>query len=489
MRQIPGARNNLDRNVLDTDRVGWLLLKLAPPAFFGMFVQTLYNVVNTIFIGHAVDAAGNPIGMTAIAGLSIVFPVQMLFMGIGMMVGMGGTSLISRSIGSGEKAKAERTLGNGITCVLILSVIITAVILPNINGFLRLIGASEDVLPYAREYLVIIVSATVFNLLGMILLTFVRAEGNARVGMIANILGAVLNIILDAIFIIWLKMGVTGAALGTVIAQIVALIYLSTYYLSGSSYLKFHRANLRLDAGILKQIFSIGVSSFVQTIATSFSAMILLRGVVLYGGDIYLSAFGIFQRVIMFATMPAMVVGQGVQPILGFNYGARRFGLALKALMIATIASTALSLVAFVVLYTVPGPIIKIFNTDPALVDAGIRVSRLVFWSLPIMGLVMVGATSFMSIGKAVQAFITAVARPVLFLIPAVIILPRLMGLNGVFLSFPASDVLTLLLTTVLIIPVINQFRKAGASQKGTAPGQLAGPDLVSSPGTGQTNK
>jgi putative MATE family efflux protein len=488
--QMPGMKNqNMDRNVLDSDRVGWLLVKLATPAFFGMFVQTLYNVVNTIFIGHAVDAAGHPIGMTAIAGLSIVFPVQMLFMGIGMMVGMGGTSLISRFIGSGERAKAERTLGNGITCVIILSVVITAVILPNINGFLRLIGASKEVLPYAREYLTIIVSATVFNLLGMTLLNFVRAEGNARVGMVANIIGAVLNIILDAIFILWLKMGVTGAALGTVIAQITALIYLATYYLSQSSYLKFHRSNLRLDAGILKGMFSIGASSFVQTVAGSLSAMFLIREVVLYGGDIYLSAFGIIQRVMMFAVMPAMVIGQGVQPILGFNYGARRYGLALKALKIATIASTGLSLMAFAILYTIPGPIIKIFNTDPALVEAGIRASRLVFLSMPLMGLVMVGATSFMSIGKAVQAFITAVARPVLFLIPAVIVLPRLLGLNGVFLSFPTSDAFTLVLTTVLIIPVINQFRKAAAEQKGAQPGRLAAPGLMDSAETGQVNK
>jgi len=447
------------RNVLDTEHVGPLLVKLATPAFFGMFVQTLYNVVNTIFIGHSV-------GSLAIAGLSIVFPVQMLFMGVGMMVGMGGTSLISRFLGAGEHAKAERTLGNGITCIAILSVLITAIILPNVNGFLRLIGASSEVLPYARQYLVIIVSGTVFNVTGMALLNFVRAEGNARVGMIATMLGAVLNIILDAIFIVALHWGVKGAALGTIIAQIATLIYLSIYYLSGSSYLKFHKSNLRLDVKILKSMFSIGVSSFVQTTAGSLSAMFLLREVVAYGGDVYLGAFGIIQRVMMFATMPAMVIGQGVQPILGFNYGARRFSLALKALKIAAIASTSFSILAFMVLYFIPGSIIKIFSTDPALVSAGIYASRLVFFSMPIMGFVMVGSTSFMSIGKAAQAFITAIARPVVFLIPAVIILPRLLGLKGVFLSFPVSDLLTLTLTIILLVPIIKEFRKAAIVEK-----------------------
>ena len=452
-------KQNNTHNVLDTERVGWLLVKLATPAFFGMFVQTLYNVVNTIFIGHAV-------GSLAIAGLSIVFPIQMLFMGIGMMVGMGGTSLISRFLGAGDTARAERTLGNGITCIVILSLLATAIILPNVNSFLRLIGASDEVLPFARDYLLIIVGGTVFNVTGMALLNFVRGEGNARVGMIANIIGAVLNIILDAIFILVMHMGVVGAALGTVIAQIATLIYLATYYFSGSSYLKFHASNLRPDFKILKSMFSIGISSFVQTIAGSLSAMFLIREVVVFGGDIYLSAFGIIQRVMMFATMPAMVTGQGVQPILGFNYGARRYSLALKALTIAAIASTSLSFAAFFVLYFIPGPIIRVFSNDPQLIDAGIHASRLVFLSMPLMGFVMVGATSFQSIGKAVQAFITAIVRPVVFLIPAVIILPRFLGLEGVFLSFPTSDVLTFVLTTILLSPIIKEFRKAAAAEK-----------------------
>jgi putative MATE family efflux protein len=449
------------RSVLDTDRVGWLLFQLATPAFFGMFVQTLYNVVNTIFIGHFVEN-----GTLAIAGLSICFPIQMLFMGMGMMIGMGGTSLISRFIGSHERDKAERTLGNGITCIVIIGIVITAITLPNINAFLRLAGASDEVLPLAKEYLVIIISGTLFNITALVLLNFARAEGNARVAMVGNILGAGLNIILDSIFIVAMHMGVTGAALGTVIAQTVTLIYMCYYYLSGNSYLKFRTSNLRLDTKILKPMFAIGASSFVQTVASSFSSLLLIREVIAYGGDVYLSAFGIIQRIMMFAVMPAIVVGQGVQPILGFNYGARRYSLAIKALKISVLSATLLSSLAFIVLYSIPGPVIRIFSTDPQLLDAGIYASRLVFFSMPIIGFVMVGSTSFMSIGKALQAFITAFARPVLFLIPSVIILPRLLGLEGVFLSFPSSDILTLILTILLLIPVIQEFRRAAAEEK-----------------------
>jgi putative MATE family efflux protein len=450
---------NLGHNVLDTDRIGWLLVKLTTPAFFGMFVQTMYNVVNTIFIGQFV-------GPLAIAGLSIVFPLQMLAMGIGMMVGMGGSSLISRFLGAGDSSGAERTLGNGITVGIIISLAVTIVILPLVNFWLRLIGASDAVLPYARDYLVIVISGTIFNVFAMVLLTFARAEGNARVGMTAMIIGAVLNIILDAIFIVWMGLGVIGAALGTVIGQFVSMVYLLVYYLSGSSYLKIRMRNLRPDFSILRQMFAIGVASFVQTIAGSLSAMLLINMVVRYGGDVALGAFGIIQRVMMFAVMPGMVFGQGLQPVLGFNYGARRFHLALKAIYIAAIVSTSLSMLAFLVLYFFPEPVFRIFTSDEPLIEMGVHASRLIFLSMPVMGGVMIGQMIFQSIGKALQAFIAAIVRPVVFLIPAVLLLARFWQLDGVFLAFPMSDVLTLLLVIVLLSPIINHFRRAPSTVK-----------------------
>jgi len=476
------AKQNHNHNVLDTDRVGWLLVKLATPAFFGMFVQTLYNVVNTIFIGQFV-------GPLAIAGLSIVFPLQMLAMGIGMMVGMGGSSLISRFIGAGNTSGAERTIGNGISVSIIISLIVTVAVLPLVNFWLRLIGASDAVLPYAREYLIIIMSGTVFNVFAMSLLSFVRAEGNARVGMIAMMLGAVLNIILDAIFIVWLDMGVKGAAMGTVIAQITSMIYLLSYYVSGSSYLKIHMRNLRLDFSILRQMFAIGIAAFVQTIAGSLSAMLLINMVVRYGGDAALGAFGIIQRVMMFATMPAMVFGQGMQPILGFNYGAKRYHLALKAVSIAAIVSTSLSMLTFLVLYFFPGPIIRIFTNDPALLEVGTHASRLVFLSMPLMGAVMIGQTIFQATGKAMQSFITAIVRPVVFLIPLVLLMSHLWQLDGVFLAFPTSDVLTLTLVLVLLVPIINQFRKAAKEHNEGKAEPFPANNLLDSAESSQINK
>jgi putative MATE family efflux protein len=378
--------------------------------------------------------------------------------------------LISRLIGSGKTEEAERTIGNGISVGILITIGFMIIVLPFTDFWLRLIGASDAVLPYANTYLIIIISGTVFNVMAISLLNFTRAEGNARVGMIAMIIGAVLSIILDAIFIIPLKMGVLGAGLATIISQIVSMIYFFSYYLSGESYLKIRLRNLRLDFSILKQMLSIGVGVFVQTVAGSLSAMLLIRLVVNYGGDIALGAFGIIQRVTMFATMPAMVLGQGMQPILGFNYGAKRYHLAIRAIKMTVIISSSLSLLAFAVVYLIPAPIMSIFTDDPALIDSGIHISRLIFLSLPFMGLVMVGQMIFQAIGKALQTFILAIVRPVVFLVPLVFLMSHFWQLNGVFLAYPVSDILTLLLSVGLAIPVLRQFRKAIADGETTSP-------------------
>jgi putative MATE family efflux protein len=450
---------NRQSNVLDTDRISWLLVKLSTPVFFGMFVQSLYNVINTIFIGHFVGPLG-------IAGLSIVFPLQMVSWGVSQMVGIGGASLISRLIGKGDNAGAEKTIGNGISVGIIVAILVTVIIAPFSAFWLRLIGASDEVMPYAQPYLIIIMSGTVFNVFAMALLSFVRAEGNARVGMVAMMMGAILSIILDAIFVIPLKMGVVGAGLATIISQIVSMIYLFSYYLTGSSYLKLHVRNLKIDFSILKQMLAIGIAAFVQTITSSLSAMLMIHMVIRYGGDSGLEAFGIIQRVMIFATLPAMVFGQGLQPILGFNYGAKRYNLALKGIYIAGVVSTITSILGFAVIYLIPGPIMRIFTTDQALIDMGVYASRLIFLSLPFMGLVMVGQLIFQAIGKAVQSFITAIVRPILFLIPLVLIMSNLWQLDGVFLAFPSADILTLMLIVVLIIPILRQFRRAAIEEK-----------------------
>jgi putative MATE family efflux protein len=451
--------DNQNQSVLDDDRIGRLLFRLSLPAFLGMFVMTLYNVVDTIFIGHYVGPLG-------IAGLSIVFPLQLLTIGIGELTGMGGASVISRLIGAGNIPRAERAIGNAITATIVLSAIMMIAGLANPDFWLRLMGSSETILPYARDYMTIILIGMFFMAFAMALNNLIRAEGNARTPMIGMIIGAVLNIILDAIFIIPLDMGIRGAALATIISQLVSVLYFVRYYLSGKSFLKIYSKNLIIELGILKSILVIGVASFARMLAGSLSAMLVNRTLVAYGGDYAVSAFGILQRILMFAIMPGIVIGSGLQPILGFNYGARRYDKALQVTKLAIIAATTCSVIVFLVLYFAPEPFIRVFTNDTDLISLASYAAKRLFLVMPMIGFMMVGSLVFQSIGKAKQSFVTAISRPVLFLIPLIFTLPRFLQLDGVWWSFPIADALTVLLTLSLLIPQIRELRSMHFQQQ-----------------------
>jgi putative MATE family efflux protein len=449
---------NQNKNGLDDDRIGRLLLKLSLPAFMGMFVMTLYNVVDTIFIGHYVGPLG-------IAGLSIAFPIQMLTMGIGQMTGMGGASLVSRLIGARNTPRAEHALGNAVTFTIIISVALTIAGLSNPDLWLRLMGASDTVLPYARDYMIIILTGVLFRTFAMSQNFLIRATGNARVPMIGMIIGAGLNIVLDAIFIIPLGMGVKGAALATVIAQLITSLYFLRYYLSGKSFLRIHLENMIIKWDILKPILAIGISSFARTAAQSLAVVFVNRTLLTFGGDLAISGYGLIQRIMMFALMPGIVIGQGMQPILGFNYGAKRYDRALGVIKIATIAATGYSIIVFCALYFAPELFIRVFTTDTELIALAAHAARHIFFAAYLLGFIIVGSVVFQAVGKAPQAFVTAIARPALFLLPLVFILPNYWQLDGVWLAFPITDALTSILVLVLLIPEIKMFRRNAMRQ------------------------
>ncbi len=444
---------------LATKGIGRLLWSLSLPAGVGMFVMALYNVVDTIFIGRTVGSLG-------IAGLSIVFPVQMLVMGVGQMIGIGGASLISRSLGAQNVNRAERTLGNAILCVCVLGIAITVIGLSGSSFWLRLFGASETVLPFARDYFNIILLGTVFRVFAMSANGLVRAEGNARIPMIAMVAGAVLNIALDAVFIVGLRMGVSGAAIATVLAQVVSAAYLMSYYLRHRSSVRIAFRNLAPERSVLREILAIGVSSFVRTTAGSLVIVFVNRSLVAYGGDIAVAAFGVLHRIIMFFFMPLVSIAQGLQPVLGFNYGAERYDRAFRAIEISAIAATILAALSFIIVFFFPAPIIRIFTTDSALVSTGSHGAKLVFFVMYLLGFQMVGSVVFQAIGKAVPAFIIAISRNVLFFLPAVLILPRFLGLNGVWASFPVADSLSFVLTVLLVLPQVRRFRRAALESR-----------------------
>jgi putative MATE family efflux protein len=443
-------------SVLDTDKVGRLLMKLTVPMLLGTAVQAIYNAVDTIFIGKFVENA-----QMAMAGISLSFPFLMLQMGVGQMVGLGGASLISRMLGRGDNPGAEHTLGNGITFGVALSLLLMAGFLPFMDFWLTLIGASPNVLPFARDYLTIIMFGAGFNVMSNAFIGFVRAEGNARVAMTTMIIASGLNIVLDWLFIVVMHMGVRGAALATVISMGISTAYVLVYYLSRSAYLKIRAALLLPNAGILKEIFIIGIASFVQTTAGSLSIMMIMRMAVSYGGDISIAAFLIIQRVMWFSMMPSMVIGQGMQPVLGFNYGARRYHLVNKTIFMASAVVIGIGLIAFFMVYFAPEPIFRIFTSDEQLISKAAYIAKIVFLILPIFGFYNVGQMVFPSVGKALQTFIVAIARPVAFMIPLLLVLPRFFGEPGVWFSFPGSDILTFTLVISLLIPLVKGFKKS----------------------------
>jgi Na+-driven multidrug efflux pump len=307
--------------------------------------------------------------------------------------------------------------------------------------------------------MMIILYGMIFQTFSMTLSTLLNAEGNVRVSMMGMIIGATANAILCAIFIIPLKMGVKGSAWATFIAQLISVVYYMRYYISGKTFLKIHTGDFYLDWSIIKSILGIGVASLARTLAGSLSTIFVNRALLTYGGDLLISAYGILNRVNMFANMPAMVIGQGLQPILGFNYGAKQYGRALKSIKIALISSTAFSIAAFGVLYFVPQPIIAIFSSDAGFISLSSDAAKMLFLAVYLSGIMMVGSTIFQALGQALPSFLTSIARPVFFLIPLIFILPHFWQLNGIWLAFPITDALTVMLTIILLISPLKALR------------------------------
>lgn len=426
----------------------------------------MYNIINTVFVSHYVGPLG-------IAGLSIVFPLQMFSMGIGQMAGMGGASHISRLIGAHNIPRAEKVLGNALSLAVILALVITIIGLFQTDLWLRFMGSSETILPYARDYFTIILAGNVLPTFAMATSALLISEGNVRISMTGMVTGAVINIILCTIFIIPLGWGIKGSALAAVLAQTVAAGYYLWYYFRKKTFLNIHLRNMMWEWDIVKGIITIGLASFVRTLAGSLSAIVVNRFLLAYGGDLEISAFGLINRIMMFAMMPGQVIGQGLQPILGFNFGSMHFDRVLKAIWIGVISSTAWSVIAFLVIYFIPTPIVGIFTSDPELSEITVYAARLIFLGLYVVGFMNVGSIIFQSLGKAIPAFVTALARPALFLIPLVVLLSHFLQLKGVWLAFPITDGLTAVLVIIFLIPLMRSIKKMSKSK--------TAPDAVSS--------
>ncbi|MDW7670413.1 MAG: MATE family efflux transporter [Bacillota bacterium] len=428
---------------LEHEKIPRLLLRLSLPATIAMIVNALYNIVDSIFIGRGV-------GYLGIGGLTVAFPVQMAIMALAQMIGIGAASAFSRNWGAKNHEKANHVAGNSYLMVGVLGILICITGLVFMNPILRVFGATDVLMPYSRDYLQVILIGSLYFPFVMSANNLIRAEGNARVAMFAMLLGTIVNIGLDYLFIFPLQMGIRGAALATIISQFLFLVYVLFYFHSEHSAIKVKWHHLKPDWMIQREILTVGSSSFGRQVAGSAMAIVLNNSLAFYGGEMALAVFGIVNRVIMFLFMPMFGMVQGMQPIAGYNYGAQRMDRVKEVVKIAIIGTTLFATVSTLFGELFPGIIIRLFNDDPELIKNGILALRIVIAMIPVVGVQIIGAALFQAVGKALPALVLTLSRQILFLIPLVLILPRIgdLGLLGIWISFPIADFLSTVFTS-----------------------------------------
>jgi putative MATE family efflux protein len=441
------------RELLLNGNLTVLLFKFSAPATIGMVVGAFYNIIDTIFVGKGV-------GSLAIAALSIVLPIQLIMMGIGTMLGIGSASIISRALGRNRKDIAQDVFGNAVVLNLLISALCMVLIYPFMDKFLIFFGASAQVLPYAKDYAYIILAGFIFLSFAISSNSCIRAEGSPRAAMYAMGIGALMNIILDPIFIFVLGMGIKGAAIATVISQALSTVYIIFYILFGKSIFNINIAVLKLRFPLVREILTLGFPSFLRSTMASFIILIFNRLLSFYGGDLYIAIMGIGLRLLSLVQMPLIGITQGFSTIVGFNYGARLYPRVKKVLGIAAVWTIVIAGAGFLVMMIFPRFVITLFSSDAELIGEGIGILRIVILFLPFIGVQMLGGGLFQSIGKAVPALVLTISRQVLFLVPAAFLLPMVFGLNGVWMAVPVADFLSVAVTGIWVSREIKNFNK-----------------------------
>lgn len=436
---------------LGTKPISSLLLQYSVPAVIAMLVNAIYNVVDRVFIAKFT-------GELALAGLTISFPIMMLIFAFAGLVGAGGVSLISIRLGEKDKSGADHVFTNVLVISLIVGVIVALGVFFNLELLIKLCGADESVLPYASSYMKIILLGINFQLISFSLNNIVRAEGEPKLAMIAMISSAIANIILDYLFIGLFGWGVKGAALATIIGQFVGFAILVSYYLRGKGVLKFHMKDMMPDFKLVGKIFSIGAATFFGTLGTSVSAGLLNTALQNYGGNAAITSMGAINSLYTIFIMPIMGMQQGLQPIIGYNYGANLLSRVKKALGMAMVVAVGFSTVVFAIMEIFSSTVIQLFiSQESPTMSVAVNGLRLFIIMLPVVSINILGAAYFQSVANAKVSLFLGISRQVIFLIPAILILPNLLELNGVWISTPVADGLSVVTTILFLIPV---FRK-----------------------------
>ena len=435
--------------------IGKLLLQYSIPAIIGMVVNALYNIVDRMFIGNIPN-----IGSLAITGVGITMPIMTIVLAFGMLIGIGTTANISLNLGKGNRTTAEKLLGNAFTLSIIvgLAIAITGTIFA--NPILNLFGASENTLFYAKEYIGIILLGCTFNILSFALNSTVRADGNPKMSSITMVIGCGANIILDYLFIFVLNLGVKGAALATIISQAITFFIILYYYTAGNSNLKLKIENFKLKKHLVTMTFAIGIAPFATQIANSLVQVIANNALKTYGSDLAIGAMTVISSLNIIFMMPIFGINQGCQPIIGFNYGAKKYERAKEAFKYATIAACVICIIGFISIQCFPTQIISLFNNDPELTTLAIKGIRIYLLMMPIVGINIVATSYYQSIGKAKISMFVSLLRQVILLIPFTIILPKFIGLDGVWAAGACADSLSVIITLILLKKEFKQLDK-----------------------------
>jgi len=436
------------------EKIGKLLWKFSLPAIIGMLVNALYNIVDRIFVGQGV-------GFVGIAATTVAFPIMIVMMATTMLIAIGATALISIRLGEQKKEEAEKIAGNATVLMIILPLLLTLLYLAFTDPILKLFGASEQVLPYARDFTHIIMLGSVSGSIAFGMNNFIRAEGNPRYAMLTQIIGAVLNTILNYIFIFKLGLGIKGSALASISGQTVSALFVLGYYFSGRNLIKIHLKNLKPQMPIIFGILSIGFAPFAMQIANSVQQTILNKTLMVFGGDIALSAVGIIMSIATIIFMPIVGISQGAQPLIGFNYGAKQYSRVKETLKKSVLFSTILGLSGYLVIRAWPYEIIGLFSKgDTELTQLTVHAMLTFFALLPLIGIQILCSSYFQAVGKPLQSTLLSLSRQVLLFIPLLLILPHFWGIDGVWRTAPIADVLSIMITSTVILWEMKRLPK-----------------------------
>lgn len=438
---------------LGTQPIGKLLMQYAIPAIIAMTASSIYNMVDSIFIGQGV-------GPLAISGLAITFPFMNLGAAFGAMVGVGASTLISVKLGQKDYGTAQTVLGNVISLNVIIGVVFSILCLLFLDPILYFFGASEDTIGYARDYMEIILLGNVVTHMYLGLNAVIRASGHPKQAMYATINTVIINTLLDPLFIYGFDWGIRGAAIATIIAQVISLVWQLRLLANPQELLHLRHGIYSLKTQIVKNIIAIGLSPFFMNVASCFIVIFINKGLKEYDGDLAIGAYGIVNRLVFICVMIVMGITQGMQPIAGYNYGAQQYHRVTHVLKLSIWGATAITTLTFLVGELMPELAVSLFTTDEGLINRAATGFRIVVLFFPIVGFQMVASNFFQSIGLASKAIFLSLTRQLLFLLPMLIILPLFMGANGIWWSMPLSDCLSSVVAAFLLYKQFQLFKK-----------------------------